>query len=465
MHNDVIARLEAALPGRVRTEPALLEPLRTDRSGLRTAAASLALVEAESIADVQAVCRIANATGTPIVPRGAGSGLSGAAIAGAGEIVLSTERMTRILEISTDDQLCVVEPGILNGDLNRILAGHGLWWAPDPASKDISTVGGNIAMNAGGLLCAKYGVTREAVLALKAVLADGELIEVGHRTVKGVTGYDLCALFIGSEGTLGVIVEATLKLRPLVPGVVPTIGAYFDSVVDAAHAASAITAAGLQPAIMELLDRNMLRAVSAHTGVDLASAGDAYLLIQTDGPAAETEADRIRSTLEALGARVTLTTDPDAAASLADVRRQGFPALDAMGSVLVEDCAVPRSRMAEMFGRVEEIAARHDVFIACPSHAGDGNLHPTFVFEPGTESDADEAGVGFVPEQVWLAAGELFTAALELGGTLSGEHGIGVLKRRWLGEELGETQLELQRRIKAVFDPQGLLNPGKVFAA
>lgn len=451
---DVVARLRAELGDRVVTDPAALAPLRTDRSGALAAGAPLALVEAASIADVRATCRIASATGTPIVPRGAGSGLAGGASAGAGTIVLSTAGMRRILEINADDQLCVVEPGILNGALNAELARHGLWWPPDPASKDFSSVGGNIAMNAGGLLCAKYGVTREAVLALKVVLASGELIEVGHRTVKGVTGYDLCALMIGSEGTLGIIVEATLKLRPAITGEVPAIGAYFQNVRDAAAAAAAVTAASIRPAIMELLDRNMLEAASRSTGVDLASHGNNYLLIQTDGADARGEAERILELVLPLATSAELTLDPESAATLVDVRRRGFPALEEMGAMLVEDCAVPRSRMAEMFERVEAIAAKYDVFIACPAHAGDGNLHPTFVFEGSADA---------VPDEIWQAAGEIFESALELGGTLSGEHGIGLLKRRWLGAELGDTQLALQRQVKAVFDPAGILNPGKMF--
>lgn len=451
---DVVARLRAELGDRVVTDPAALAPLRTDRSGALAAGAPLALVEAASIADVRATCRIASATGTPIVPRGAGSGLAGGASAGAGTIVLSTAGMRRILEINADDQLCVVEPGILNGALNAELARHGLWWPPDPASKDFSSVGGNIAMNAGGLLCAKYGVTREAVLALKVVLASGELIEVGHRTVKGVTGYDLCALMIGSEGTLGIIVEATLKLRPAITGEVPTIGAYFQNVRDAAAAAAAVTAASIRPAIMELLDRNMLEAASRSTGVDLASHGNNYLLIQTDGADARGEAERILELVSPLATSAELTLDPESAATLVDVRRRGFPVLEEMGAMLVEDCAVPRSRMAEMFERVEAIAAKYDVFIACPAHAGDGNLHPTFVFEGSAAA---------VPDEIWQAAGEIFESALELGGTLSGEHGIGLLKRRWLGAELGDTQLALQRQVKAVFDPVGILNPGKMF--
>lgn len=449
---NVVQRLSAALPGLVQTDPQLLQAYRADRSGHLAPATALAVVQARSIVDVQTVCRIAHEYRTPVVTRGAGTGLSGGAIAGAGEIVLSTTSMVRIVEVSADNRLAVVEPGILNGDLNRELAKQGLWWPPDPASKDISTVGGNIAMNSGGLLCAKYGVTREAVLALKVVLADGQLISVGHRTVKGVTGYDVCALMVGSEGTLGVIVEATLKLRSMVAGTVATIAAYFDSVAEAAGAAASITAAGLQPAMMELLERRTLECVSRYTGVDLVSRGNAYCLIQCDGPSAESDASEMAEVIRNAGGRVEITTDPETAEGLVDVRRQVFPALETMGTLLVEDVAVPRSRMAEMFDKVSDLENKYDVIIPTTCHAGDGNLHPSFVFSGGT-----------VPDSVWAAAEELFTHALALGGTLSGEHGIGILKRRWLGDELGAVQLGLQRQIKAVFDPHNLLNPGKVF--
>lgn len=449
---NLIEQLTVALPGRVRTDPRLLEACRTDRSGHVAAGAPLALVEALSIEDVQTVCRIAHQHGTPVVTRGAGTGLAGGGIAGDGEIVLSTTSMTRILEVSTTNQLAVVEPGILNGTLNRELAKQGLWWPPDPASKDISTVGGNIAMNAGGLLCAKYGVTREAVLALKVVLADGRLISVGHRTVKGVTGYDLCALMIGSEGTLGVIVEATLKLRPSVAGTVATIAAFFEGVDQGATAAARITAAGLQPAMMELLDARTLECVSRYTGVDLVSRGNAYFLVQCDGPGAEADAAEAAVIIADAGGRAEITTDPKEADRLVEVRRQGFPSLEAMGTMLVEDVAVPRDQMTAVFHKIAELEVKYQVMIPTTCHAGDGNLHPSFVFSGDT-----------VPDSVWAAADELFSYALTLGGTLSGEHGIGILKRRWLGDELGTEQLDLQRQIKGVFDPQNLLNPGKVF--
>lgn len=448
---DIVDQLSRALPGIVSTDPEALDACRTDRSGHVAPGRPLALVEARSIEDVQTVCRIASATNTAVVTRGAGSGLAGGGIAGTGEIVLSTMHMNRILEVSTANQLAVVEPGIINGDLNRALAEHGMWWAPDPASKDISSVGGNIAMNAGGLLCAKYGVTREAVLALKVVLADGRLISVGHRTVKGVTGYDLCALMIGSEGTLGIIVEATLKLRPAVRGTVATIAAFLDSVDTGASIAAAISAAGLQPAIMELLDRRSLHCLQEHLGGGYLERGNAYLLIQCDGAAAESEAAAMLSIIRAAGAEAETTTDPVLAEEWVQVRRQMFPALEAQGTLLVEDVAVPREAMPAMFTKIAQLEEKYGVMIPTGAHAGDGNLHPCFVFQ-GSE----------VPELIWEAAGEMFAYALELGGTLTGEHGIGVLKKRWLGDELGETQLMLQRQIKAVFDPAGLLNPGKV---
>ena len=449
---SIVDALQAALPGRVDTEAALLETTTGDRSGHRSDGAPLAIVNATTIEDVQAVCRIASEHRVPVVTRGAGTGLAGGAIAGPGEVVLSLTGMDRILEISPENRLAVVEPGILNGDLNRAVAGEGLWWAPDPASKDISTVGGNIAMNAGGLLCAKYGVTREAVLALKVVLADGRLVSVGHRTVKGVTGYDVCALMIGSEGTLGIIVEATLKLQPLVEGEVATIGGFFDSIEDAAAAASAVTAHGLVPAIMELMDGRTITAMESYAGEAVFGGAGAFLLMQCDGPSALDTAQRVAALATTAGGRVEVTTDPDESDRLVGLRRNAFPALEALGTMLVEDMAVPRSRMAEAFAAIRRIEQKYDVAIPTTCHAGDGNLHPSFVYT------GDE-----VPDRVWDAAAEMFHTALEFGGTLSGEHGIGLLKRKWLRDELGDDQYELQRGIKALFDPLGILNPGKVF--
>ncbi len=447
---DVIGILRAELGARVDTDPAVLEAAMADRSGFRSPGAPLAVVHAASAADVQAVMRVATATRTPVVTRGAGTGLAGAANAGPGEIALSTLGMRRIVEVNVEDQLAVVEPGILNAELNAQLAEHGLWWAPDPASRAISSVGGNIATGAGGLLCAKYGVTREAVLGVDLVLADGRLLRLGHRSVKGVTGLDLTALVVGSEGRLGVVTAATLKLRRLVPGEVVTIAAWFDSAAAAAHGAAAVTAAGVQPSIMELVDARALEAIHELLGLPAPPAGASHLLVQTDGPAARAEAEAVVATLAAVGARVELAEDPAEAERLLTVRRSMHPAMARLGTTLIEDVAVPRSAMPAMFAEIERVEREFGVVIPTVAHAGDGNLHPNFV----VEGDA-------VPDVVWAAADELFRSALRLGGTLTGEHGIGVLKRRWLGDELGGDQLQLQRQIAAVFDPLGILNPGK----
>ena len=454
MTGAVVGLLREALSERVDTDPSHLDDARADKSGHAAPGRPIAIVHAASIDDVQATMRIATATGTPVVVRGAGTGLAGGANAGAGEIVLSMRAMDRILEVRPDDLLAVVEPGIRNAELNRALADHGLWWAPDPVSREISTVGGNIATGAGGLLCAKYGVVRDAVLGVDLVLADGRLLHLGHRSVKGVTGLDLTALVIGSEGTLGVVVGATLTLRRLVPGQARTLTASFPSVRAAATAATAVTASGVQPAIMELMDAACLRAV--HRMLDLPDPGEAaQLTIQTDGPAASVEAESIAATLTDAGGAVRLARDDAEAQLLWRIRRSMHPAMETLGTTLIEDVSVPRSALPAMFDEIARIEREYDLVIPTVCHAGDGNLHPNFVFDAG----ADAA----VPEVIWQAADELFRAALRLGGTLTGEHGVGVLKRRWLADELGDDQWELQRQITRVFDPQGILNPGKVF--
>ena len=462
MPTDVLARLQDALGASVTTDPAVLDATREDKSGWRSASAPLAVVHAASVEDVQAVMRLAHATGTPVVPRGAGTGLAGGALASTGAIVLDVTRMDRILEVSEADELAVVEPGVLNGDLNAALAPLGLWFAPDPASRAISSIGGNIATNAGGLLCAKYGVTREAVLGLAVVLADGRLLRTGHRTVKGVTGYDLTALMVGSEGTLGVIVEATLRLRPLTPGDVVTVAAVFPDVEAAAAASAAVTAARIRPAVLELIDASGLARVAAHLGpvalagtpLESLAPGEAFLLAQSDGGAADAEAKLIGEAFASAGGRVTVSTDAATGERLLAIRRSMHPALAASGQVLIEDVAVPRSRLPEMFRAIEEIGRRHGVEIPTLAHAGDGNLHPNFVFT------GDE-----VPAHVWAAADDMFRTAVALGGTLTGEHGVGILKRRWLADELGEDSFGLQRGIKELFDPAGILNPGVMFEA
>ncbi|MFJ2550756.1 FAD-binding oxidoreductase [Microbacterium sp. NPDC087591] len=451
---NVVAQLQNALGDLVELDETALEEARADRSGHAATGRPLAIVHAETVAHVQETLRIATATRTPVVVRGAGTGLAGAANAGTGEIVLSTRRMDAVVEIRPDDLLAVVEPGILNADLNRLLSAHGVWWAPDPASREISTVGGNIATGAGGLLCAKYGVVRDAVLGVDLVLADGRLLHLGHRSVKGVTGLDLTSLVIGSEGTLGVIVGATLKLRRLVEGSTCTVTATFPDVRSAAAASAAVTATGVQPAIMELMDAASLAAVHALLGLATPPPGAAQLTIQTDGPAATSEADTIATVLRAHDGETVVSHDPDEGERLLSIRRSMHAAMTTLGTTLIEDVSVPRSAMPEMFDEIARIERDFGLTIPTVAHAGDGNLHPNFIFD-GPET----------PPHIWAAADELFRAAIRLGGTLTGEHGIGVLKRRWLVDELGSDQWELQRQIVQVFDPHGILNPGKVFSA
>jgi glycolate oxidase len=457
-----LAELQAELGEAVRVDDETLNAARADKSGQVAQGRPLAVIEATTIEQVQAALRFATAHRIGVVPRGAGTGLAGAAIGDEGELVLSTRAMDRILEVSIDDELAVVQPGVLNGDLNAQLADRGLWWAPDPASKAISTIGGNIATNAGGLLCAKYGVTREAVLGLKVVLSDGRLISMGHRTVKGVTGYDLTALMIGSEGTLGVVVEATLKLRPLPRGTVATISAAFDSVELAARAAAVIVSSGIKPAIMELLDATALEGIGAYLDIDLGGRG-AQLMIQTDGTGADAEAADVVAVIRSLGGEAELTTDRAEGERLFAIRRSFHPAMQARGTVLIEDVAVPRSALPAMFAAIERIEAKYGISIPTVAHAGDGNLHPNFVFGREGETLEEVDGHIQVPEYVWAAADELFLDCLRLGGTLTGEHGVGILKKRWLRDELGDDSFALQRQLKQVFDPLGILNPGKVF--
>jgi len=451
---DVVALLVQSLGDAVSVDAAALNQARSDKSGHVASGVPLAVVTARSIEHVQAVMRIATQTRTPVVTRGAGTGLAGGAIASQGEIVLSTLAMDRILEVSVDDELAVIQPGIINADLNTQLEPYGLWFAPDPASRAIATVGGNIATNAGGLFCAKYGVTREAVLGMKVVLADGRLIQLGHRTVKGVTGLDFTALMIGSEGTLGVVVEATVKLRPLVTEPVATISASFPSVEHAARASAVITSSGLHPAIMELIGASAMAAIASH--LSIGHPGGSQLIVQFDGPGASVEADAALAIVRSLGGQAEISADRAEGERLFAIRRAFHPAMVTLGQVLIEDVCVPRSQLPAMFAAINEIEARYDISIPTVAHAGDGNLHPNFIIDKGTPE-------GEVPDKVWAAADEMFLAALRLGGTLTGEHGIGILKRRWLRDELGDDQFELQQAVKAVFDPLGILNPGKVF--
>ena len=419
-----------------------------DRSGSRSGPAAI-VVRAGSVEQVQATLRFAHQHGIAVVPRGAGSGVAGGAVAGAGSIVLDLSRLDRIIEIRADDHVAVVEPGVITADLDTAAGAHGLFYAPDPGSVGISTIGGNVATNAGGLRGAKYGVTRDAVLSLDVVLADGQLITVGRETLKRVTGYDLLGLFVGSEGTLGVVVRATLRLLPR-PVATSTVAAYFAGIEEAAAAAIAVRASGVRPVVLEIVDGQTLSAIDALEGTRLRAKGAAFLLAQTDGHAAAIEAGVIAQVLAPLATYVETSDDPLESARLMTARRQALPALERIGRVVIEDIAVPPSRLAEAIRGIHAIAADTGARIFVFAHAGDGNVHPILVV------DEEE-----LPAHVVQAVDRIFALALTLGGTLTGEHGIGLLKRDWVTREVGGVVDELQHAIKSLFDPTGILNPGK----
>jgi len=441
-------------PGKVLRDEATLAVYAVDQAPVVDYRLPAAVVLAESIDDVQATVKACAARNVPLVPRGAGTGVSGGAHASDGCIVLGLERMNRILKLNADDETAVVEPGVINADLNDAAAAHGLMFAPDPASFRISTIGGNVATNAGGLRCAKYGVTRDSVLALDVVLADGSLLHTGHQTFKGVAGYDLTGLFVGSEGTLGIVVGATVRLKYL-PREVHTIAAFYPDFRQAAAGVLAVGKARVQPAIMELLDGGSLAQLDELHGSDLASRGAALLLVQTDGFGAAAEADVVRKVLAAGGAVVTTETSAEAE-QLVELRRnsRGVEVDDEYR--VGEDVAVPRSRLVDYVAALEALAEVHDVSLKVVAHAGDGNLHPTFWID--RVNDVVDAGA---LRRLNTALDASIVAALEMGGTITGEHGVGQYKLRWLGLEQPEPLRQLQRRVKDLFDPSGILNPGK----
>lgn len=446
--------VDALGAGQVSTDEVSLARYAVDQAPVLDFQLPAAVAFARSVADVQAVVGLCAAHSVAVVARGAGTGVSGGAHASRNCVVLSLERMDRILDLNPDDETAVVEPGVVNAALNEAAAEHGLMYAPDPASFRSSTIGGNVATNAGGLRCAKYGVTRDSVLALDVVLADGSLIHTGHQTFKGVAGYDLTGLFVGSEGTLGIVVGATVRLKYL-PRDAHTIAAFYPDFRQAAAGVLAVGRARVQPAIMELLDGGTLTQLDDLYGSDLSSRGRSLLLIQTDGFGAEAEADVVRSVLAASGAAVSTEATAEAE-QLLELRRssRGVEVDDQYR--VGEDVAVPRSRLVDYVAALEDLAAAQRVNLKVVAHAGDGNLHPTFWIDR-EDSDVDQDAV----DRLNLALDASIDAALDMGGTITGEHGIGQYKLRWLGLEQPEPVRELQRRIKELFDPAGILNPGK----
>jgi glycolate oxidase len=452
----IVDRLRAIVGAEhVLTSDGDVEPFSRDATPLFRARPDAVVLPATT-AEVADVLRLATETGTPVVPRGGGSNLAAATVAERGGIVLVLTRMTRVVEVSSDELLAVVQAGVTTSTLADAASARGLLYPPDPGSRTVSTVGGNVATCAGGLRGLKYGVTRNYVLGLEVVLPTGEVIRTGGRLWKDVAGYDLTRLLTGSEGTLGVITEVTVGLLPM-PETTRTGIAYFDSLADAGRAVTAIIAGGTLPATLEFLDRSCIGAVEdfAHLGLDR-DAG-ALLLFGDDGSPRDVveSLDRMALACTANGARsIELATDVAGSEDLLAARRCSLPALSRLAPVtMLEDVTVPRPQIARMVDDIEEIARRHDVVCATFGHAGDGNLHPTIVF------DADDVDARRRAE---AAFDEVFGRAIALGGTITGEHGVGAAKLPWLAQRLGDDQLALLRRVKAAFDPAGILNPGKL---
>jgi glycolate oxidase len=454
MSNELDELRDAAPGARLITDRDQMESYRRDQTPVVTPGMPRGVLLASSTEHVVAALAWAQQRGVPVVPRGGGTSLAGGATATDGCLVLSTARMTSIRELDAANEIAVAEAGVLNADLDRAAAEHGLMYAPDPSSNEIATIGGNLATNAGGLRCVKYGVTRDSVLGLEVVLAGGRVLQTGRRTMKGVTGYDLTGLFVGSEGTLGVITSATLRLR-LRPASYPvTVAAGFASFAAAAEAVTAILAARIRPSLLELMDSATLRAIDEWKSTGFGTEVRALLIAQDDSESADRFAAQMRAICLAAGASMAEVSGSEAESrQLLDLRRLSYPAIERLGVALVEDVCVPRTRLPEMVARIEAAAARHGVYIATVAHAGDGNLHPVFVFERGLPE---------VPLPIWSAADEVFRAALELGGTLTGEHGVGMIKRRWLGDELSPESMAVHHAIKNALDPDGIMNPGKV---
>ncbi|MCD0485110.1 FAD-binding protein [Streptacidiphilus sp. ASG 303] len=445
--------LEGLPPDAVATDPDVTAAYRRDMAGFCDAGAPAVVVHPATVEQVQHVMRTATRLRVPVVPQGARTGLSGAANAVDGCIVLSLTKMDRILDIDPVDRTATVEPGVVNAVLSRAVAAHGLAYPPDPSSWESCTIGGNIGTGSGGLCCVKYGVTAEYVLGLDVVLADGRLLRTGRRTAKGVAGYDLTRLFVGAEGTLGIVVRAVLALRPA-PAPQLVLAAEFPSTASACDAVCAVMASGHTPSLMELMDRTTVRAVNAMTRMGLPETTEALLLVAFDTPDPAADLDAVGELCRAAGATEVVPA-ADAAESdlLLEARRQALPAMERLGTTMIDDVAVPRSRLAEMIDGVAAIADRHGLTIGVCAHAGDGNTHPVVVFDAADPAEAARARESF---------DAIMALGLELGGTITGEHGVGLLKKEWLARELGPVGLELQRGIRSVFDPLGLLNPGKV---
>jgi glycolate oxidase len=452
---DVAALRELLPEDRVFDDPDVLAAHRKDRATFCPSGTPAALVRARTTEDVSIVLRWANEHHVPIVPQGARSGLSGAANALDGSVLLSLEKMDAIVDIDPDEQTAVVQPGVINGDLAAAVAEKGLFYPPDPGSRSISTMGGNVSTNAGGMCCVKYGVTGDFVRGLEVVLADGSVMRTGRRTAKGVAGYDLTRLLVGAEGTLGVVTEVTVALRPASAQPLTAV-AFFPEVAQAARTVTGFLAAGHRPSVLEFMDASSVAAVQQIADLGFPEGMAGMLLVQSDlGEAAPAELAAFEEVATAMGAPEVVVSDSAAEGELLmQARRLVGDAHEKLGkALLIDDVCVPRRHLEEMVTGLNRIEAEHRVQVLCAGHAGDGNMHPVVAFD---ESDPDETA------RAHLAFDAIMALGLSLGGTITGEHGVGQLKREWLGRELDQAGLRTSHAIKQALDPNNILNPTRV---
>jgi glycolate oxidase len=405
---------------------------------------------------ISAIMRLASRGKFPIVPRGAGTSLAGLAVPEQGGIILDLGRMDKIIDISIEDRLAVVQPGVVYADLDRALSPYGFFFPPDPASGSVCTLGGNVATNAGGIKGAKYGTTKDYVLALEVVLADGRVLHTGSKCMKSVSGYDLTRLFVGSEGTLGVVTEITLKINPK-PPLFSTAMATFENLEDAGRAVNEIMYSGIIPSALEVVDQQTLVAINQNTDLGLPEV-EALLVAETDGYTKDETVFQMEKVIEIFkknnAGSVKYADEKEMAEALWTARKSSYGVLARINNnLLVEDLAVPISKVPDMLRAISDIARKHDVKMPTVGHAGDGNLHPVICFD-GT--DPKEV------KRVEEASTELFEKVIELGGTLTGEHGIGLAKIPFMGLEHDEISMDIMRSIKRLFDPNNILNPGKM---
>lgn len=404
--------------------------------------------------EISRIMRCANRERINIIPRGAGTNICGSSVARRGGVILAFHRMNRILEIDPENRCAVVQPGVVNGDLQKEVGRYGLMYPPDPASMFVSTIGGNVALNAGGPRGVKYGVTRDYLLGLEVVLPSGEVIKTGGKTLKNVSGYDLTRLMCGSEGTLGIFSEITVRLIPLPPAKA-TLQAVFLDLDDAATTVSAIIGSGIVPTTLELMDRVVLDVIRDYGGAEFSKDAEALLLIEVDGEEVlvEAQGQRIERFCKERGSiEVERTSSPEEADRLWQARRTAFGAVARLRpNCIVEDATVPVKRLSDMIRKIVQLAEKYQLKIAILAHAGDGNLHPLIMTDL---RDKEEMA------RIDKALEELYEAALAMGGTLSGEHGIGIAKDRFMTMEFSQSAIEIMRGIKKVFDPNNILNPG-----